>query len=87
MVSTNLYKLLSLVTCYVSGSFTLTLLTLDRLFGVALKRVPSFQQFKSRTIYIILFLIWICSFGCASYNSIRTGFHVSICVVVFPAIN
>ena len=40
-----------IVTCYISGSFTLlTLLTLDRLFGVAVKKIPSFQQYKIRLI-------------------------------------
>ena len=43
------------VTCYISGSFTLTLLTLDRLFGVAVKKIPSFQQYKMRLIWVQVF--------------------------------
>ena len=44
-----------IVTCYISGSFTLTLLTLDRLFGVAFKKIPSFQEYKIRLFWVQVF--------------------------------
>ena len=35
------------------------MITLDRLFGVAIKKVPSFQRLSKKVVYAILIMIWI----------------------------
>ena len=57
------YTIFTLVGFCTCGALSLTLITLDRLFGIVIQSIPNLQQFKRIYIYAILIGIWICAFA------------------------
>ena len=65
-----------LVTIFVSGALSLTVITLNRVIGIAMPRVADVLELNRFIVYTILVVIWLISIGTAVPTYLYQAYQV-----------
>ena len=66
------------VTIFVSGALSLSVITLNRVFGIVMPKFANLLEFNRFLVYTILAVIWLISIGASVPALYFRKYHVSM---------